>query len=64
MIDPPVAQEAYNQLADDYAARIDSKAHNAFYDRPAVISLSARPPAWWWPPSGWRPRRSVVNSPT
>ena len=39
MIDPPVAQEAYNQLADDYAARIDSKAHNAFYDRPAVLSL-------------------------
>ena len=39
MIDPPIAQDAYNQLADDYAARIDSKAHNAFYDRPAVISL-------------------------
>ena len=39
MIDPPIAQDAYNQLADDYAARIDSKAHNAYYDRPAVLSL-------------------------
>jgi len=29
MIEPPIAQ----------AARVDSKAHNAFYDRPAVISL-------------------------
>ncbi|MEZ4767923.1 MAG: class I SAM-dependent methyltransferase [Caldilineales bacterium] len=39
MTEPPIAQDAYNQLADDYAARIDSKAHNAFYDRPAVLSL-------------------------
>ena len=39
MIDPPIAQDAYNQLADDYAARIDTKGHNAYYDRPAVISL-------------------------
>ena len=39
MIDPPLAQDAYNQLADDYAARIDTKGHNAYYDRPAVISL-------------------------
>lgn len=39
MIDPPIAQDAYDALADDYAARVDSKAHNAFYDRPAVISL-------------------------
>ncbi|MCB0202381.1 MAG: methyltransferase domain-containing protein, partial [Anaerolineae bacterium] len=39
MAEPPIAQDAYTTLADDYAARIDSKAHNAFYDRPAVISL-------------------------
>lgn len=39
MTEPPIAQDAYNQLADDYAARIDSKAHNAYYDRPAVLSL-------------------------
>lgn len=39
MIDPPIAQDAYNQLADDYAARIDTKGHNAYYDRPAVLSL-------------------------
>lgn len=39
MIDPPIAQDAYNQLANDYAARIDTKGHNAYYDRPAVISL-------------------------
>ncbi len=39
MFDPPLAQDAYNQLADDYAARIDTKGHNAYYDRPAVLSL-------------------------
>jgi SAM-dependent methyltransferase len=39
MDETPVALEAYNCLADAYAARIDSKAHNAFYDRPAVLSL-------------------------
>jgi SAM-dependent methyltransferase len=39
MHDQPIALEAYSRLADAYAARIDSKAHNAHYDRPAVISL-------------------------
>src|SRR5262245_31966134 len=39
MNEPPIALEAYSRLADAYAARIDTKAHNAFYDRPAVLSL-------------------------
>lgn len=39
MHEPPIALEAYSRLADAYAARIGSKAHNAYYDRPAVISL-------------------------
>lgn len=39
MQEPPIALEVFSQLADAYAARIDTKAHNAFYDRPAVRSL-------------------------
>ena len=39
MREEPIALEAYSRLADAYAARIDQKAHNAFYDRPAVLSL-------------------------
>jgi SAM-dependent methyltransferase len=39
MSEEPIALEAYSLLADAYAARIDTKAHNAFYDRPAVLSL-------------------------
>ena len=35
----PTAFEAWERLAEPYAARVDTKAHNAFYDRPAVISL-------------------------
>jgi SAM-dependent methyltransferase len=35
----PIALEAYSRLADAYAARIETKAHNAFYDRPSVLSL-------------------------
>jgi SAM-dependent methyltransferase len=35
----PIAREAFDRLADGYAARVDTKAHNAFYDRPAVLSL-------------------------
>jgi SAM-dependent methyltransferase len=31
--------EAWERLAESFAARIETKAHNAFYDRPAVISL-------------------------
>src|SRR5262245_5887071 len=39
MPEKPIALEAYSRLADAFAARIDTKAHNAFYDRPAVLSL-------------------------
>jgi SAM-dependent methyltransferase len=39
MEEKPIALDAFNQLADAYAARIDTKAHNAFYDRPPVLSL-------------------------
>ena len=39
MHEQPIALEAFSCLADAYAARIDAKAHNAFYDRPAVLSL-------------------------
>jgi SAM-dependent methyltransferase len=39
MHEEPIARQAYDLLAEGYAARIDTKAHNAFYDRPAVLSL-------------------------
>ncbi len=35
----PVAQRAYDKLADAYAARVDTKPHNAYYERPATLSL-------------------------
>jgi SAM-dependent methyltransferase len=35
----PVAQSAYDELAEEYAARIDTKPHNAYYERPATLSL-------------------------
>ena len=35
----PLAQDTYNAIADAYAARIDTKAHNAYYERPATLSL-------------------------
>jgi SAM-dependent methyltransferase len=35
----PLALHAYEQLADAYAARIDTKPHNAYYERPAMMSL-------------------------
>jgi SAM-dependent methyltransferase len=35
----PLAQTAYDALAEAYAARIDTKAHNAYYERPATLSL-------------------------
>jgi len=37
--DPPVAQGAYGALAEAYAALVDSKPHNAYYERPATLSL-------------------------
>jgi ubiquinone/menaquinone biosynthesis C-methylase UbiE len=36
---PSLPQRAYNSLADAYAAKINVKAHNAFYERPATLSL-------------------------
>jgi SAM-dependent methyltransferase len=35
----PIAQEAYNALAEAYAALVDTKPHNAHYERPATLSL-------------------------
>jgi len=37
--DKPVALEAYEALAERYAALIDTKPHNAYYERPATLSL-------------------------
>lgn len=39
MDDKPVALEAYEALAEAYAAHIDTKPHNAYYERPATLSL-------------------------
>lgn len=36
---PPIAQDAYDQLAEAYAAQIETKPHNAYYERPATLSL-------------------------
>jgi ubiquinone/menaquinone biosynthesis C-methylase UbiE len=35
----PIAQEAYDRLAQRYAEMIDTKPHNAYYERPATLSL-------------------------
>jgi ubiquinone/menaquinone biosynthesis C-methylase UbiE len=35
----PLALDAYEQLAEAYAAKVDTKAHNAYYERPATLSL-------------------------
>ena len=35
----PIAQEAYDQLAYAYAERVGTKPHNAYYERPATLSL-------------------------
>ncbi len=39
MAHTPIALEAYEALADAYAALIDTKPHNAYYERPATLSL-------------------------
>jgi SAM-dependent methyltransferase len=39
MAEHPIALEAYESLADAYASAIDSKPHNAYYERPATLSL-------------------------
>jgi SAM-dependent methyltransferase len=38
-MDESVGRDAYNQFAAAFAAQVDTKPHNAFYDRPAVLSL-------------------------
>ena len=35
----PIALNAYETLAERYAALVDVKPHNAFYERPATLSL-------------------------
>jgi SAM-dependent methyltransferase len=35
----PIAQDAYDALAEAYAAQVDTKPHNAYYERPATLSL-------------------------
>jgi 2-polyprenyl-3-methyl-5-hydroxy-6-metoxy-1,4-benzoquinol methylase len=37
--DKPVALDAYDALAESYAALVDTKPHNAYYERPATLSL-------------------------
>ena len=37
--EPPTALEAYETLAESYAAGIDSKPENAYYEMPATLSL-------------------------
>jgi 2-polyprenyl-3-methyl-5-hydroxy-6-metoxy-1,4-benzoquinol methylase len=39
MTDKPIALDAYETLADSYASVIDTKPHNAYYERPATLSL-------------------------
>lgn len=35
----PIALEAYEALAESYAAKIETKPHNAYYERPATLAL-------------------------
>ena len=39
MADNPIAYDAYQKLAEAYAENIDTKPHNAYYDRPAMLGL-------------------------
>jgi SAM-dependent methyltransferase len=39
MEDEPFAFRQYEELAQAYAERIDTKPHNAYYERPAMLSL-------------------------
>jgi SAM-dependent methyltransferase len=39
MNDDPIALDAYETLAEAYASVIDTKPHNAYYERPATLSL-------------------------
>jgi len=35
----PRAYAAYQKLADSYAARVETKPHNAYYERPAMLAM-------------------------
>jgi hypothetical protein len=48
MREDPIALEAYEQLADAYAAFVDTKAHNAHYERLACDSLPGQVPPNPW----------------
>ncbi len=39
MNDEPIAGEAYEILAEAYASVVETKPHNAYYERPATLSL-------------------------
>ncbi|GMW01187.1 MAG: methyltransferase [Candidatus Hydrogenedentota bacterium] len=39
MEEVPLGRSVYGSFAAAYAARVDTKPHNAYYDRPAVLSL-------------------------
>ena len=39
MDDKPIALDAYETLAESFASVIDTKPHNAYYERPATLSL-------------------------
>ena len=39
MNDEPIAFDAYQELAESYASLVDTKPHNAYYERPATLSL-------------------------
>lgn len=39
MSERPIALDAYQLLADGYAERIDTKPHNAYYERPTTLAL-------------------------
>lgn len=39
MDEKPIALDAYEILAESYASVVDTKPHNAYYERPATLSL-------------------------
>lgn len=39
MEEKPIAYDAWEELAEAYSAKFEKKAHNAFYERPATLSI-------------------------